>query len=471
LDTGAADRHRPSVLVADDNADMRAYLRQLLAPHYRVGLAGDGEEALSVIQATKPDIVLADVMMPRLDGYGLLERIRTDAAIADIPVVLLSARAGEEATVEGLNAGADDYLVKPFSARELLVRLSANLERARSRRLVREGEERFRALVNATSDVVYRMSPDWTEMRLLQGGGFLGEPGDDWIDTYLLAEDAPRVKTAIAEAISSQSPFEMEHRVRRADATVGWVFSRAIPILDPRGEVSEWFGAASDISERKGLEEHLRLVAHELDHRVKNNLAMTQAMAVQTFRDQGDGGAAQATFTARLMALARANDLLTGERWVGASLQTVLRQALDPYGVDDPQRCRLEGPTVPMSSKTALSLALATHELATNAMKYGAWSTPRGKVSVTWTVVDGETGSRLRLRWRESGGPRVSKPDRRGFGSRLIERGLAAEMEGEVSLDFRPEGLVCVIDATLRPDDADVPRWPLRFAASSSKTQ
>src|ERR1700761_4483481 len=114
-------------------------------------------------------------MMPGLDGFGLLNAVRADPALVDLPVVLLSARAGEEATIEGLDAGADDYLVKPFSARELIARLSANLERARTRRKMRESEARFRALVTATSDIVYRMSPNWIEMRTLDGRGILAD--------------------------------------------------------------------------------------------------------------------------------------------------------------------------------------------------------------------------------------------------------------------------------------------------------
>jgi PAS domain S-box-containing protein len=449
---------RPSILVADDNADMRAYLRELLGPHYRVRLAADGEAALAAIRAERPDIVLADIMMPGLDGQALVGAIRADAALADLPVVLLSARAGQEATVEGLAAGADDYLVKPFSARELVARLAANLERAKSRRQLREGEARFRALVSAAADATFEMSPDWTELRAAQGRAVLdaaAASGIGWSEAYLPPEDRPRVMAAIAESIAAKSPFHMEHRARRADGSVGWMSSRAVPLLDETGDVTGWFGAASDITERKQMEEHLRLVVHELNHRVKNNLAMTQAMAAQTFRDQNDGGAAQAAFTARLVALARANDLLTGERWVGASLQRVLEQALEPYGGEQQERCLIDGPPVTLSSKTALSVALATHELATNAVKHGAWSRAEGRISVTWRVDDTDSGERLRLQWRENGGPPVAAPARRGFGSRLVERGLSAEMGGEVKLDFRPEGLICTIDAPLTLNEAE----------------
>ncbi len=278
---------KASILVADDNADMRDYLRQLLGQRYVVRLAANGTEALAAIRVDRPDLVLADIMMPELDGYGLLRTVRGDPTLVDLPVVLLSARAGEEATIEGLDAGADDYLIKPFSARELVARLSANLERARGRRQVRESEERFRALVTATSDVIYRMSPDWTEMRVLNGRGILADthsPSAAWIEEYILAEDRPPMLAEIQAAINAKSVFQMEHRVRRADGTVGWVFSRAIPLLSPLGEITEWFGAASDVTERVAAVRALRQANETLERRVAEALAERRLMAelVQT---------------------------------------------------------------------------------------------------------------------------------------------------------------------------------------------
>jgi signal transduction histidine kinase len=134
---------RATVLVADDNADMLEYVRRLLAARYEVEAVPDGQAALDAARARRPDLILTDVMMPRLDGFGLLQAIRIDGALRDVPVVLLSARAGEEAKVEGLEAGADDYLLKPFSARELIARVDANLQLARLRREIGESERRY----------------------------------------------------------------------------------------------------------------------------------------------------------------------------------------------------------------------------------------------------------------------------------------------------------------------------------------
>jgi PAS domain S-box-containing protein len=325
-------------------------------------------------------------------------------------------------------------------------------ERAQAEQEVRRSEERFRALVNATSDVVYRMSPDWLEMRALDGRGFLADtdsPSVRWIDEYLLPEDQSAILAVIDEAIRSQGVFQLEHRVRQADGTVGWTFSRAIPLQDEDGKVTEWFGAASDITSRRKAEQHLRLVINELNHRVKNNLAMIQAIAAQTFRTAEDLDKAQASLLTRISALAQANDLLTGERGAEVQMRAVIEQAVRPHCPAQDQ-IRIAGPDLPLSPKTALSLSLAMHELSTNALKYGAWSRPEGVVRIRWSVYRPNDGARrLELTWAEQGGPEVSPPTRRGFGSRLVERGLAAEMGGEVRMRFEPEGLVCVIDAPL----------------------
>jgi DNA-binding response OmpR family regulator len=162
---------RPPILLADDNADMRKHLTRLLGAHYQVETIADGEAALNAVARRLPNLVLSDVMMPRMDGIELLARLRADTNTTALPVILLSARAGEEAKVEGLDAGADDYLVKPFSARELLARGDAHLKLASARGEVMEtlrgSEERYRAFVTTSSDIVYRMSPDWSEMRFL----------------------------------------------------------------------------------------------------------------------------------------------------------------------------------------------------------------------------------------------------------------------------------------------------------------
>ncbi len=261
---GNGETARAHVLLADDNADMRDYLYRMLSVQYDVVAAADGLSALAAARRRVPDLVLADVMMPLLDGFGLVRELRNDAALTGVPVVLLSARAGEEARVEGWGSGADDYIVKPFSARELLARIESHLHLTRVRReaqaALRESESRFRALVLASSDAVYRMNADWSEMRYLEGRGFMSdtrEASSTWLTTYIAAEDQPHVLGVIREAIRTKTTFELEHRMRRVDGTLGWTFSRAIPIVDTSGEVVEWFGTATDVTARKQIEQAL----------------------------------------------------------------------------------------------------------------------------------------------------------------------------------------------------------------------
>ena len=259
------------ILVADDNADMRAYLERLLRPLGHVTTVANGVQALEAVHRRTPTLILSDVMMPQLDGFGLLRALRSDERTRLLPVVLLSARAGDEAQVDDVGASADDYIVKPFSARELVARVRAQLELSRQRREHAEAlqlsEERFRAMVMASSDVVYRMNPDWTEMRLLVGRDFIAstnQPSRSWLRTYIHPDDQPMVLARVQEAIRTRSVFELEHRVLRKEGAIGWTVSRAIPLKNAAGEIVEWFGTASDITQRKLTEEAIRNANREL---------------------------------------------------------------------------------------------------------------------------------------------------------------------------------------------------------------
>ena len=149
------------------------------------------------------------------------------------------------------------------------------------------------------------------------------------------------------------------------------------------------------------------------------------------------------------MALARAHDVLTTESWDGAELRDIVAQAIAPYRSFGEDRLMMRGPEVRLSPRIALALSMALQELTTNAVKHGALSNVSGKVDIVWDVVRTEPGSRLYLRWQESDGPLVQPPTRQGFGSRLIERSLARELNGNVQIEFHPEGVLCTVDAPL----------------------
>ena len=417
------------MLVADDNADMRDYLRRLLSPYYELEVVGDGEAALAAIARRKPELILTDIMIPGPDGLELLRRTRADPQTTTTPIILLSARAGEESRVEGMRAGADDYLIKPFSARELLARVEAHLKmvryRAQATETLRASEERFRAFVTASSDVVYRMSPDWSEMRNLQGRDFVADtddPSESWLARYIHPDDEAHVTAAIKEAIRDKAIFELEHRVIQVDGGLGWTHSRAIPIIDREGNIVEWFGAARDITDRKRAEETQQLLLSELNHRVKNMLATVNAIAQQTLRRSKDPAAFADSFSGRLQSLSRMHSLLTSTNLEGADLREVIRDQLLPGAVDD-GRVTASGPPVQLDPQTALHTAMMLHELSTNSVKYGALSRPGGIVSIGWTVSDHS----LSLDWKEKGGPPIKVPLGRGFGTTLIEQTVKGE--------------------------------------------
>ena len=199
-----------------------------------------------------------------------------------------------------------------------------------------------------------------------------------------------------------------------------------------------------DAVERATAEPRQRLLINELNHRVKNTLATVQAIAFQTLKGDIPLVEARSRFEARLLALSRAHSLLTAQNWEGASLAQVVADATE-YLAGEQGRFEVCGEEVLLAPRPALALALAFHELGTNAAKYGALSTESGTVSISWR----EEGGTLRIEWRERGGPAVVPPERRGFGSRLIERGLTADLGGRASLEFDVEGLVCTIEAGL----------------------
>jgi PAS domain S-box-containing protein len=232
----------------------------------------------------------------------------------------------------------------------------------------------------------------------------------------------------------SRSPFEPDADLMLTVRTVGEQLGRVL--------------------ERRRSEEHLRLLVNELNHRVKNTLAIVQSIAVQTFRGEGAEGQRRA-FESRLAALAAAHDLLTTENWEFASLRQVIEKA--GLGCGAPaSRLAVVGPEVKVQPRTAVSIAMAVHELCTNAVKYGALSNDVGRVTVEWRVADSGGGSRLHLHWRELGGPPVTPPDRRGFGTRMIERALAAELGGSADIEFLPDGISCTVEAPL-PTLGDLP--------------
>ncbi len=204
--------------------------------------------------------------------------------------------------------------------------------------------------------------------------------------------------------------------------------------------------AQDEIEARLRVEAQQRVLLDELNHRVKNTLATVQSMFVQTLRSSRDPESIRQAFERRIVALSEAHNLLADSNWSDVELRDLILRAVAPWIDNDAEQIRLSGPPVSLSPAPALSLAVGIHELAMNAVQHGVLRSPDGKVDVTWRI---EANERLQFTWRESGGPRAVEPEYRGFGLRMIERGLAHDLQGNVRVEFAPEGFRCVVSADL----------------------
>ncbi|MEV6612010.1 SpoIIE family protein phosphatase, partial [Kutzneria sp. NPDC051319] len=256
---GPFDQGPGYVLLADDNADMRDYLARLVGERHTVRTVGDGAKALELIRSEPPDLLISDVMMPGLDGISLVRELRSDPRTVRLPVLLLSARAGQEAAAEGLRAGADDYLVKPFAAGELLARVHTHVRLGRVRR---QGEERFRTMADVAPAMIW--ASDRTGKRVLANRGWteftgLDDLGDRWHEA-LHPDDRDIYLATFEQATRDGSPFDVEYRLRRADGAYHWVLEHAVPI----GHGAEFGGHVAscvDVNERYRESERQRLLA------------------------------------------------------------------------------------------------------------------------------------------------------------------------------------------------------------------
>ncbi|MES2598314.1 MAG: ATP-binding protein [Verrucomicrobiota bacterium] len=354
------------ILLADDNADMREYVARLLAPHYDVTTVADGQAALEFARAQPPDLVLTDVMMPRLDGFGLLRELRADPDLCTLPVILLSARAGEESRVEGMAEGADDYLVKPFSARELIARVEAHLKLARARahaeEAIRESEERYRGIVNQTVGGIAEI--DLTGRFITVNDHFCqitaysrDELMEMRMDEIRDPREAPHWHEQMEKLLREDVPFELESRYLRKDGSAIWLHSSVSAIRDPMGTASSVISMSIDITARKLAEDQLRESAQllrgindgtsELIYMKDLNGKLTYAN-LATLRALGlsEEEALRATEAERYQDLSEVDDILSNDRRVA--------QTGEPISVEEVLTCADGRRRVYLSTKTPL---------------------------------------------------------------------------------------------------------------------
>lgn len=332
-------------------------------------------------------------------------------------------------------------------------------KRRAAEEVLRASQSRLQTLADVVPAMVW-MASEQGQVEFLNERwfAFTGAPTNDPLlntEVFIHPDDKDRVTTGWVQAMEAGARYENEMRLRRADGQYFWFLTRAEPLHALDGHVSGWIGASINIDERRRDQERLQLMVNELNHRVKNNLAAVQALAAQTFRGTESLPKAREAFTSRLMALAKAHDILTRQQWEGTQLAEVAQETLAP-NIPRPEALSINGPAVTLGPNAALTLSMALHELCTNALKYGALSSPHGLVALSWSV----EGLVLHLSWTERGGPPVTPPSSSGFGTRLLTRSLAAELRGQVSIAYHQDGVVCTIDAPLDAGRLGPPAGP-----------
>jgi PAS domain S-box-containing protein len=422
-----------------------AYHRSVLAGW----LVGIGVPTDVVLAPWQRSLVFVTASGLALLGLSILMAIAFGARIAR-PMKQLAnsaAQLGRGEKVEPLQTG----LREVNDVGRNLAAASIGL-RERSEAL-RKSEERYRLATEAFQGAVIdydpkanhsERSPRHYEM-LGEGPGAIPPTNEGWRERIHPEDREIFVKARNSIYEDGAPQYEAEYRVRHRSGSWVWVWHRALALRDENGAVRRVIGAVLDITARRHAEEHLKLLVNELNHRVKNTLATVQSIVTQTLRGAKSIDEARTSIEARLIALSSAHNILTRSNWEGASLCTIVAETLAPHRARWNDRISTEGPDIWVSPANAVAISMALYELATNAVKYGALTVESGRVHVGWAI-EGEPGAqRARLVWTESGGPAVAVPARQGFGSRLIERSLAADLGGGAKLEYRPEGVVCTL--------------------------
>jgi PAS domain S-box-containing protein len=308
----------------------------------------------------------------------------------------------------------------------------------------------FLSVVEASQDCIRVISPDGAVEYMNAQGKSLFEIEDFdgrnrsryWPDMW-----PPESRETVEQALrAAQAGHAVAFRAYcpTAKGAPRWWDTTVSPILED-GRVTRVLATSRDVTGERTAEAHRQLLVNELNHRVKNTLATVQSIANQSLRNAGVEPSVRDALEGRLMAIATTHNVLTDQNWSAASLRQIIDGSVTPYSSNAGQ-LTISGQDLRVSPKPAVVMALAFHELAINALKYGALSAPGGHVDIRWSI---EPGDQLYIEWAERGGPAVRPPERRGFGSRIVETALPTELGGAVAVDYRAEGLRCSIRSPL----------------------
>jgi two-component sensor histidine kinase/DNA-binding response OmpR family regulator len=434
--------------------------------------AASGKEALEQLLKNEIAVVLMDVCMPELDGFELASMIREHPRFQKIAMIFISAiHLAEIDHLRGYEMGAVDYVPVPVVPEVLRakVRVFADLYR-KNRQLERLNAELEQRVVSRTAELeasTMQLLESEQRRSLALAAGSMGSwdwdlstgkivwdegqhriygvhPGQFALTpanfkVLIFPDDWEHLQIGMETLLHEGQPHQAEYRIRRPNGELRWCASTAAASKDASGKVVRISGVTMDITERKEAEERQALLAREVDHRAKNAMAIVQSIVRLTKANSiSEYGA---VIEGRLKALSRAHALLSDSRWEGAEFAKLVDEELAPFRSTNTDRICVAGPKVLLNPTTAQTLALALHELATNAAKYGALSQASGNLELKWDI---EPDS-IVVDWRERGGPPVREPRSTGFGTRIITGSIERQLGGKATFDWQPDGLICVL--------------------------
>ncbi len=471
LGRNPADRVPINILLVDDQpAKLLSYEVILRDLNERLITATSADEALSILLKTEVAVILVDVCMPDLDGFELVRIIREHPRFQNIAIIFVSAILLTDLDrIKGYEFGAVDYVPVPVvpeilqakvrvfaqlyrKARELeqaardleqiVAERTAELEATAAR--LRKSEEQLRQALGAAKmgtwrhDLVTQTSDADPNLNLLLGNAAESttSPTEQWL-ALIHEDDVETVTQAWQRAVVGRDAYEAEIRIKTSDGSQRWLREQGNYVPGQQGQPGYLTGLSLDITERRQAEEARTLLIEELNHRVKNMLAMVQSIAAQSITDDLQ----KERLLSRIRALAIGHNLLTQSQWKGASLKALLESLGKPYDTPD-SRLSLSGADVVLSPRDSINVCLAVHELLTNAVKHGAYSSPEGRITISWTVEPRSPRSVLQFLWVEEGPDEIRRTAKPGFGTRLLTS-LAAQPNGKYTCQFEGRTLRC----------------------------
>jgi PAS domain S-box-containing protein len=458
------------LLVDDQPAKLLSYETILSELGENLIKALSAREALELLLKHEIAVILVDVCMPELDGFQLAAMIREHPRFQKTAIIFISAiHLTDVDRLRAFEMGAVDYVPVPVMPEVLRakVRIFAELYRKTrqleqlNRELERRVAERTAELEASSARLV--QSEQRRSLALAAGqmgswewdpvhGRFVWDDGQyrifgvdpnnfeltvENIRKLIHPDDWKHLQNAIKPTTPDSPAFQTEFRVVRPNGELRWCVGTAVASMDATDHIVRVSGVTVDIAERKDAEEHQALLAREVDHRARNALALVQSIVRLTRADTMKSYIA--AVDGRIGALSRAHTLLAQSRWQGADLARLVEEELAAFRMGDADKITATGPDVSLEPRTAQTLALALHELATNAVKYGALSASSGRVRANWELGP----STLTLHWVESGGPPTKEPSSPGFGIRVISASIERQLEGEARFAWPAEGLHC----------------------------